>query len=86
MNTATKTGIALTTFNGHAEHYKLSEPLSGNEYVIVSAVNALYSGPETYIFGATEDGEVADWLELHGSYRGGLDHAAALSGAGYEVA
>ena len=57
----------------------------GDEYVVVSAADVMYSGPETYIFGADENGEVVDWLELPGSFRGKLDHVAALEGAGYEV-
>lgn len=63
--------------------------------VVVSAtVVPSYGGyggyPETYIFPAVEhaDGrvEVLSWLEMDGSYRGGLDHVKALQGLGYEVA
>jgi hypothetical protein len=74
----------LPNFNGKAQLYRLSPPLGDIEYVVVSAVVA-YSGPETYIFPADESGEVTGWCELHGSFRGELDHAAALEGAGYEV-
>lgn len=56
------------------------------QYVVVSAVVATFSGPETYIFEANEAGSVVSWTELAGSFRGGLDHAAALRGAGYEIA
>lgn len=56
------------------------------QYVVVSAVVAMLSGPETYIFEANEAGIVQDWGELPGSYRGGLDHVAALMGAGYDTA
>lgn len=57
------------------------------EWVVVSAVNVPSSGPETYIFESTPDGsDVVDWGELEGSYRGGMDHEAALAGMGYEVA
>jgi hypothetical protein len=87
----------LDHFTGHAALYRLSPPLlqdswhddeSGTayEYVAVSATIAPFSGPETYIFGASEDGEVLDWGELHGSYKGGLSHEEALNRAGYEVA
>ena len=70
---------------GHWKHYRLSDTdLSPSGYVIVSAM-AMYSGPETYIFPADEAGKVTDWGELDGSYRGGLDHDAALTGAGYTV-
>lgn len=84
--TATATHIrTLSGFRGDARLYKLSEPLDGASFVIVSAVVA-YSGPETYIFPATEEGEISDYGEMDGSFRGGLDHEMALSMAGYEVA
>ena len=60
-------------------------PASKTSYVVVSAVIADYSGPETYIFPANKKGEVIDWGELEGSYRGGLSHSTALSNAGYEI-
>lgn len=94
MNTATKIRKAKN-MSGDASLYKLSEPLEGNEYVIVSAVNLEVSlgmilpewqKTETYIFPADEDGEVIDWSELPGSQKGTLDHADALRDAGYEVA
>jgi hypothetical protein len=56
-----------------------------SEYVRVSASNVPRSGPETYIFLADERGEPINWLECEGSYRGGLDHAEALTNAGYEI-
>lgn len=82
-------------FSGHASLYKLSKavqyreaydkpPLETN-YVIVSAANVIFSGPETYIFPADKDGTILDWLELSGSFKGGLDHKKALAGAGYDV-
>ena len=55
------------------------------DYVIVSAANVPFSGPETYIFPADENGEVIDWVELGGSFRGALDHEQALRNAGYTV-
>jgi len=81
---------------GDMRLYRLSPPLSSEpwgdepakayEYVIVSAAVVPYSGPETYIFGADADGkDVIDWSEMPGSYKGGLDHEAALRLAGYEV-
>lgn len=65
--------------------YKLSKPLEGHKYVVVSAANVVFSGPETYIFGANAKGEVTDWIDLEGSYRGGFSHEKALSNAGYTV-
>jgi len=65
--------------------YRLDPPLDGHNHVLVSAVTVALCGPETYIFGSDENGNIEDWEELNGSYRGGLDHAAALKNAGYEV-
>ena len=67
-------------------HYQLSEPLEGTEFVVVSASVVPFGAPETYIFPADAAGEVTDWGELDGSYRGGLDHEKALRNAGYDVA
>lgn len=75
----------LSGFNGDARLYRLSEPHDGHDLVIVSAVVVMFSGPETYIFPADESGEVTDWGEMDGSFRGELDHEQALSNAGYEV-
>ena len=55
------------------------------DFVVTSATDAQFSGPETYIFGADKTGEVVDWLELPGSFKGSLDHDAAITNAGYEV-
>lgn len=40
---------------------------------------------ETYVFGSNRKGEVYDFDELPGSYRGGLDHERALWGLGYII-
>lgn len=76
---------------GDARLYELSEPHEGygvdpTSRVIVSAVVAPLTGPETYIFAAGDDGRVSDWGEMPGSFQGALDHEQALRGAGYEVA
>lgn len=75
--------------------YQLSPPLEAkdwddnvkdvHEYVVVSAVNAMDTGAETYIFPADSEGKITDWLELDGSFKGALDHAEALANAGYEI-
>ncbi len=75
-------------WTGTAKLYRLSRPYEVRDwddevkmtvsYVIVSAVVALFSGPETYIFPADEKGEVVSWGELPGSFKGGLDHNFAL--------
>lgn len=89
MKTATRL-VANLDMRGNAALYRLSEALEdydGNkhEYVVVSAVDVPFSGPETYIFGANENGAIVDWMELPGSFRGALDHNEALEGAGYTV-
>lgn len=86
---------SLAGFTGDARLYMVSPAAeqrdwdgaleATHDYVIVSATTVPFSGPETYIFPATPDGEVADWGELDGSYRGGLDHEEALRNAGYVV-
>jgi len=85
----------LDGFTGDAALYRLSPLmkiehmndafLGGIEYVVVSATIALFTGAETYIFPANKDGEVLDWGELKGSYRGGLSHSKALKNAGYTM-
>lgn len=71
-------------FSTDARVYWLSEPLADSDRVIVSA-SMLPGYPETYIFPCDNHGTITGWCELKGSYRGGLDHAEALRGAGYEV-
>jgi hypothetical protein len=75
----------LTGYGGAAKLYKCKPPLEGNDFVIVSAARVPYSGPETYIFPSDNEGNVTDYGELEGSYRGGLDHHKALNNAGYKV-
>lgn len=95
MKTATKIKD-LEDFTGDAALYELSEPVEYDEpwsdddppakqttFVAVSATNVPFSGPETYIFAANNEGTVLDWCELSGSYRGGLSHKKALHGAGF---
>ena len=68
-------------------------------YVIVSAGDVRFpesesalrdlagDGPETVIFAAYEDGDVATMeVDLPGGFRGAMDHAQALRNAGYEIA
>lgn len=68
-----------------ADLYKLSHPLDGHDHVVVSATMILMTEPETYIFGADPKGEIVDWTDLDGSFKGAMDHAQALSNAGYEI-
>ena len=65
--------------------YRLNPPLENKRFVVVSAANVLFSGPETYIFAANQKGTITNWSEMTGSFRGALDHERALRNAGYEV-
>lgn len=93
MKTATRLPDtkALKGATGDMRLYRLDPPMEDEytegpvEYVVVSATVAMSSGPETYIFPADAEGEITDWGELSGSYKGSLDHAQALANAGYEV-
>lgn len=87
--TATKIKEGLD-WQGDATLYQLSAPITyegdrQTDFVWVSAVCAIFSGPETFIFPADDNGEVLGWAELEGSFRGGLDHERALRGAGYSL-
>jgi len=92
------TGIKTATFMGHIglpvetdlthyvaqQHYKCEK--DGEVwYVVVSAANVPWSGPETYIFPANEKGIISRHDEQKGSFNGALDHKRALVNAGFEV-
>lgn len=90
--TATFVKDVSDRFAGTAYLYRVEPPVTGGwdgdteyDYVVSSGVNALFSGPETYLFPADEDGEVLDWGELDGSFRGAIDPERAVRNAGYEL-
>lgn len=88
-NTKTATLITIKPWSrGEYRLYRLSEPLKGHGFVLVSAVHTVFDTglPETYIFPSNEAGDFTDWTELPGSIQGVYDHAQALAGAGYELA
>ncbi len=84
QNTATKIKD-IKGWRGAASLYKCEPPLDGHEYVIASAANVPFSGPETYLFPATAEGEAENMTELSGSMKGTLSHAEAFEDAGYTV-
>ena len=87
----------LDDFKGNAALYLLSEPIRGHDHedgqevawdwVAVSAIepSILIGEAETLIFPSNSEGEIEDWQDLEGSYRGGTSHAVALEGAGYKM-
>ena len=89
--TDTKTATLITNKpweRGEYRLYRLSEPLEGHDFVLVSAIHIAFDTglPETYIFPSNEAGDDTDWTTLPGSIQGVYDHAQALAGAGYELA
>ena len=78
-------------FAGTALLFELDPPLeteystTSYQFVIASAAVTMDSGPETFIFPATKDGEVVSWLELDGSQRGTLDPTGVIRNLGYTV-
>jgi hypothetical protein len=92
-----KTATAIKILNhwaGFATVYKVEPAIRpydydengiSYDYVVVSQVNSLYSGPETYMFGSNKDGDVTDWCELPGSRRGSYTHEEVLNDEGYTV-
>jgi hypothetical protein len=88
---AEKINIEVNRMRGSAALYRLTPPMEDEDgksvaYVVVSAVTAPVTGPETFIFAANDRGDIESWHELPGSFRGDLDHVAALENAGYRVA
>lgn len=59
--------------------------ISGHKLVITSAQSVPYTGPETYMFGADENGNIVSWEELPGSYRGDLEHRFCFLNIGYDI-
>ena len=69
----------LPGFTGMANLYKTED----GTHVVASATYALFTGPETMVFRADENGDVTDWSSL-GSVRE-IDHESALEDAGFEL-
>lgn len=70
---------------GRAALYQLDPPHEGCTHVVVSSAVAPFTGPETYIFPADENGDVIGLGPLGGSMRGTLIHENALNNAGYTL-
>lgn len=68
-------------WKGEAYHFRI-EDNDEEYYIIVSAVDAMFSGPETYIFIADENGKAVDMVEIDGSFRGAKNIKEALIGHG----
>jgi len=87
----------LKDYRGDARLYKVNEPvefdrdyvlekfIKKTSYIIVSATNVMFNGPETYIFPADKKGNVISWTELEGSRKGTLSHNKVLTEIGYSI-
>ena len=94
MKIAKKLKNVSDSFQGVAWLYELSPPMdqtnadgyiSKEKFVIASACDVAFSGPETFVFACNAKGKIKSWTELAGSGRGLLDCDAAIRRAGYEV-
>lgn len=83
MATATLISTHISTVGADQRVYRLDPPYEGQEYVVVSGISGPYA-VETYIFPGDETGDITDFGELPGSFRGGVDHTFALKGPGYD--
>ena len=81
----TATFVAQRNGEGEGRIYECDPPHESHRFVWVSAVVVAFSGSETFIFGCNKKGDVQDWSELEGSFKGGLDIPKALSNAGYQI-
>lgn len=59
--------------------------INGHKWVVTSAKIIPTIGPETYMFGSDENGNIISWDELQGSYRGGLEHRICFQNIGYNI-
>ena len=64
----------IKNLNGRQILWEVTPKIDGHKYVVTSASNIEFTGPETYMFAADEKGNIVDWCELPASYRGELDH------------
>jgi len=70
----------LSGFTGTAKLWRIFDDGDKVHYIISSATKVWFedSRPETYLFPSDASGNVTDWLELPGSEKDTLDHAAAV--------
>lgn len=87
----------LPGYRGHAALYKLSEPLNGYTFVVVSSVyiefpesvrNIVKNYHESFVFPSDSEGNVTEWQDLNGSISRSdipVPHKECLSEAGYNL-
>lgn len=70
---------------GYRHNWDDGEPTEFTDHVVTSAAITSLAGPETYVFPADQDGNILDWGEIAGSFRGGLDHHEAIRRSGWSI-
>jgi hypothetical protein len=90
MPEAKKEATKIRDLNERQALYRLSAPVaysyhghtSSTDYVVVSVSR---DGDETFLFPASPDGEVLNWLELYGSSPTPAAHGDVLAAAGFPL-
>lgn len=80
-----KVANKIKRVNDHQFLWEVLPRIDGHKFVITSVSNVQFSGPETYMFAADEKGNIVDWCELPGSYRGDLNHEKCFEEIGYKI-
>lgn len=84
MNT-NRTARKIKDVNSHQILWEVLPRIDGHKYVITSVSNVQFTGPETYMFAADEKGNIINWGELPGSYRGELNHQKCFENLDYKI-
>lgn len=84
MNT-NRTARKIKDVNDRQILWEVLPRIDGHKYVITSVSNVQFTGPETYMFAADEKGNIINWGELPGSYRGELNHQKCFENLDYKI-
>lgn len=85
MNKVNKAAYKIKQLSSSKILWEVMPRIDGNKYVVTSVSNLTRLGEETYMFAADEQGNIIDWSELEGSYRGEQDHHNCFKNIGYST-
>ena len=85
MNKVNKAAYKIKQLSSSKILWEVMPRIDGNKYVVTSVSNLARLGEETYMFAADEQGNIIDWSELEGSYRGEQDHHNCFKNIGYST-